>query len=338
MDAMKELLCLAVSDTGALLVGLALLLPLAALLALFALLVWAVKKIFSFMPIWIEARAASIPIGFADCFEMHFQKLNPREIFDALKMLHKAGIEVTCDELQNHVLSGGHLKNVRDAAIAVDKAGLRIGFPQIAQLDLAGRDVALAVRDHVNPVVLRVPPPLPGYENGLVGVAKDGISLGVKARVTVRTRLDNLIGTAGDLTIVARVGEGIVTAIGRAASHREIMEQPGRVAQEIISRGLDRGTCYEILSLDIEDVNVLDNVAARLRTVRADADKRIAQARSEERRALAVAQGQEMKAKTVSAQAEVLASMTELPRSEAAAFSGARIGNRKPLPATDIRM
>ena len=128
---MKELLCLAVSDTGALLVGLALLLPLAALLALFALLVWAIKKIFSFMPIWIEARAASIPIGFADCFEMHFQKLNPREIFDALKMLHKAGIEVTCDELQNHVLSGGHLKNVRDAAIAVDNCGRFLQYNQV---------------------------------------------------------------------------------------------------------------------------------------------------------------------------------------------------------------
>ena len=324
--------------SGALFLLFGIALPIVIGLVVLGVVLWALKMVIGFYPLWIEARAASIPFGFVDCFSMHFQHLPRHEIFEALKTLHKAGIDVTCAELQDHVLSGGDLNHVRDAAIAVDKAGLKIGFAQIARLDLAGRDVAAAVREHVNPVVLLVPPDVPGYENGIIGVAKDGIALGVKARVTARTRLEALIGGAGAPTIVARVGEGIVTAIGRAATHREIMEHPGVIADGIVTRGLDRGTCYEILSLDIEDVNIIDNVAARLRTVQADADKRIAQARAEERRANAVAQNQEMKAKTLSAQADVIASEAELPRSEAGAFHGARLGRRRPLPITDLRM
>ena len=286
------------------------------LLALF----WAVGMLCRFIPLWIEAKAAGIRFPFRTMFQIYFQRQNPQEIFECLKVLKKAGIQVTVTELMDHQLAGGHIRVVQDAAVACDKAGVRLGFPAIAALDLAGRNIAKAVREHVNPVVIPCPPRQQGYENGLVGVAKDGISLAVKCRISVRTNLERLIGMAGAETIVARVGQGIVTAIGKAQSHREIVEHPSIIAEQILARGLDEGTCYEILSLDLEDISSVDNVAARLAREQAEAAKLIAQARAEERRSLAVAAGQEMVAKTTEMNAQLVGAKANLPSAVAKSF------------------
>ena len=290
------------------------------LLAVLCGLLWAGTMLCKFFPLWLEAQAASIPFSFGTMFRLFFQKLNARDIFECLKVLKKAGIQVTTTELIDHQLAGGHLAVVREAAVACDKAGVQMGFPAIAALDLAGRKIAQAVHEHVNPVVIPCPPRQKGYENGLVGVAKDGISLAVKCRISVRTNLERLIGMAGRETIVARVGQGIVTAIGKAASHREIVEHPSIITEQILARGLDRGTCYDILSLDIEDVTILDNVAARLAREQAEAAKLIAQAQAEERRALAVAAGQEMVAKTTEMNAQLTGAKAAIPNAVATAF------------------
>ena len=290
------------------------------LLAGAVLFFWAVAMCCRFFPLWLEAKAAGIPFSFATMFRLHFQKLNASEIFECLKVLKKAGIKVRTEELIDHKLAGGSLSTVREAAVACDKAGVRMGFPAIAALDLAGRNIAKAVHEHVNPVVIPCPPRQKGYENGLVGVAKDGISLAVKCRISVRTNLERLIGMAGAETIVARVGQGIVTAIGKARSHREIVEHPSIISEQILARGLDEGTCYEILSLDIEDITILDNVAARLAREQAEAAKLIAQAQAEERRSLAVAAGQEMVAKTTEMNAQLTSAKAAIPNAVAAAF------------------
>ncbi len=282
--------------------------------------VWAVAMLCRFFPLWLEAKAADIPFSFGTMFRLHFQKLNASDIFECLKVLKKAGIQVSTPQLIDHQLAGGHLTAVREAAVACDKAGVRMGFPAIAALDLAGRNVAKAVHEHVTPVVIPCPPRKQGYENGLVGVAKDGISLAVKCRISVRTNLEKLIGTAGTATIVARVGQGIVTAIGKANSHREIVEHPSIISEQILARGLDKGTCYDILSLDIEDVTILDNVAARLAREQAEAAKLIAQAQAEERRSLAVAAGQEMVAKTTEMNAQLTGAKAAIPSAVAHAF------------------
>ena len=291
-----------------------------ALVIFLLVLGWAVIKLFQFFPLWLEAKAAGIPFSFGTMFRLHFQKLKANDIFECLKVLKKAGIQVFTEELINHKLAGGSLSTVREAAVACDKAGVKMGFPAIAALDLAGRNIAKAVREHVNPVVIPCPPRQKGYENGLVGVAKDGISLAVKCRISVRTNLERLIGMAGAETIVARVGQGIVTAIGKAQSHREIVEHPSIISEQILSRGLDQGTCYDILSLDIEDVTILDNVAARLAREQAEAAKLIAQAQSEERRSLAVATGQEMVAKTTEMNAQLTGAKAAIPNAVATAF------------------
>ena len=290
------------------------------LLSALLVLIWAAAMLCRFFPLWLEAKAADIPFSFGTMFRLHFQKLNARDIFECLKVLKKAGIQVTTTELIDHQLAGGHLPVVREAAVACDKAGVRMGFPAIAALDLAGRNIAKAVREHVSPVVIPCQPRQKGYENGLVGVAKDGISLAVKCRISVRTNLEHLIGMAGAETIVARVGQGIVTAIGNAASHREIVEHPSLISEQILARGLDQGTCYDILSLDIEDVTILDNVAARLAREQAEAAKLIAQAQAEERRSLAVAAGQEMVAKTTEMNAQLTGAKATIPSAVANAF------------------
>ena len=304
------------------------------LLAVFLLLllVWAVGSIWRFTPMWVESRAAGVPMSYFQMFLLEFQRLDRGEIFQTLKVLRKAGVTVSGGELADHVLAGGTLQSVQRAAIAVDKAGLNIGFSEISRLALAGRDVAKAVEQHVLPIVLQVPQR--GRESnahGLVSVAKDGIALAVRARITVRTRLDRLIGGAMEDTIVARVGEGIVATIGRANSHREIVEDPGVITRAILERGLDRGTCFEILSLDIEDVSIVDNVAARLKSLQAETDKRIAQARAEERRAGAVANAQEMTARTTGMHAQVVAAQASLPNAVASAFRRRDAGRSRPL-------
>jgi uncharacterized protein YqfA (UPF0365 family) len=257
--------------------------------------------------------------------------LNPEFLIDCLITLWNAGLEIELNNLEAHVLCGGHLGPVVDAAISAEKAGLNVSFRQLAAIDLAGRNVVDAVNARVNPKVLVCPPPNVG--NGAIsGVARDGIRLEAKARVTVRTNLDRLVGGAGEETVIARVGEGIVTAIGRADSHRQILERPELISECVLARGLDSGTCFEILSVDIADVDVVDNVAARLKSSQAEADKRIAQANAEIRRAAAVAVHQEMTARTTESESRVTAARSTVPLGVAAAFEEANLGRARPLP------
>ena len=316
----------------AILIGLCIVLPLLG----FALMV--LKRIIASFPLWFESRVAGAPISLWRLWVISCEGLDGRQIFETLKVLRKAGVTVECSELEAHLLAGGNLERVRRAAVAVDKAGLAFGFQDIARFDLAGRDVAKAVYEHVNPVVLACPAPGPGANPmGLISIAGDGIAVGVKARITVRTRLDKLVGGANEQTILARVGEGIVSAIGRAPNHRALLEHPAMIAESILSKHLDEGTCYEILSLDIEDVNVLENVAARLRSARAEADTRIAQARAEERRVNAVANAVEMRARTVGMDAVVKGEESVLPSAVAAAITRENAFRTPPLKDMQIR-
>lgn len=306
-------------------------------LALLCVFGTVLKRIFGSLPLWFESKVAGAPISLWRLLIISFEKLDARRIFETLKMLRKAGVTVTCPELEAHLLAGGNLDRVCQAAVAVDKAGLAFGFQDIARFDLAGRDVAKAVHEHINPIVLECPAPgTGGDQSGLVSVAGDGVALGVRARITVRTRLDKLVGGASEQTILARVGEGIVTVIGRAKSHRDIVKQPALIAEAILAKHLDEGTCYEILSLDIGDVDILENVAARLQSARADADKRIARARAEERRVNAVANAVEMRAKTVRMDAAVTAEEAVLPHAVAMAM-GRKEAFRTP-PMVDLKL
>ncbi|NLE55816.1 MAG: UPF0365 family protein [Lentisphaerae bacterium] len=301
------------------------------------LLLWFVAFVVRHFPLWLEANAAGLGVSFIDLLTIHLRKLQPVELVDCLKVMRKAGVEVTLADLQSHQLAGGNLASIKSAVVGANKAGIKLGYRDIAAIDLAGRDVRDAVDSHINPKVLRCPVPgqplVDGREPGVAGIAKDGIRLEVKARVTVRTRLDRLVGGAGEATILARVGEGIVTAIGHADSHRQILESPELIAQEILKRGLDSGTCFEILSVDIADIDVMDNVAARLSSQQADADKRIARAKAEERRANAVASNQEMLSQTMAMRARVVEARENLPLAVAAACDGNNLGSPQPIAA-----
>jgi uncharacterized protein YqfA (UPF0365 family) len=294
--------------------------PLLALGALYAM----------FFGLWLRAKAAGMPVSIFNLAFARLRGLNPEFLVDCLITMWNAGLEVRMEDLEAHVLCGGHLGAVVDAAISAEKAGLEFSFQQLAAIDLAGRDVVDAVSTRVNPKVLVCPPPNVG--NGSIsGVARDGIRLEAKARITVRTDLERLVGGAGEDTIIARVGEGIVTAIGRADSHREILERPEIISQCVLARGLDSGTCFEILSVDIADIDVVDNVSARLQSSQAAADKRIAQANAEIRRAAAVAVQQEMKARTRESESRVAAAKSNVPLAAASAFAEANLGRRLPL-------
>lgn len=302
-------------------------------IALFFLLIFAAVLAFGglivrYFPIWLEMRAASVPFGWTSILAMHFQKLPIDQVANSLKSLHKAGVEVTARDLATHLLSGGMLTKVSAAAIAVKKAGLAFGFKELAAIDLAGRDVLDAINSHVNPKVLSCPES--GRGGGLTGVAKDGVQVSVKARITVRTRLDSLVGNAGESTVLARVGEGIVAAIGRAESHHELLEHPEIITNAILAKRLDENTCFEIVSVDICDIDILNNVAAELRSHQADTDKRIARAQAEERRAQAVAQQQEMRARTMNAEVKVEEAKKVLPQGIARAFARPRLGRSRP--------
>lgn len=301
------------------------------------LLLWFAAFAIRHFPLWLEANAAGLGVGFIDLLTIHLRRLQPVELVDCLKVMRKAGVEVNLADLQSHQLAGGNLASIKSAVVAANKAGIKLGYRDIAAIDLAGRDVCDAVSSHVNPKVLRCPVPgqplVDGREPGVAGIAKDGIRLEVKARVTVRTRLDRLVGGAGEATILARVGEGIVTAIGHADSHRQILERPELIAKEILKDGLDSGTCFEILSVDIADIDVMDNVAARLSSQQADADKRIARAKAEERRANAVASNQEMLCQTMDMRARVVAARENLPLAVAAACDSNNMGSPQPIAA-----
>ena len=268
---------------------------------------------FTFVPVglWISAMASGVRIGIFSLIGMRLRRVSPPRIVLPLIKATKAGLSLNANELEAHYLAGGNVDGVVDALIASERAGIALSFEKAAAIDLAGRNVLEAVKMSVNPKVIETP--------NISAVAKDGIELLVKARVTVRTNLDRLVGGAGEATILARIGEGIVTTVGSSLSHKAVLENPDDISKLVLSKGLDSGTAYEILSIDIADIDVGRNVGAHLQSLQAEADKNIAQAKAEERRAMAVAKEQEMRAEVVAAEAEV-------PRALAQALRVGKLG------------
>ena len=254
---------------------------------------------FIFVPIglWISSLAANVKISIFNLIGMKLRRVVPSRIVIPLIKARKAGLDLGVNQLEAHYLAGGNVDNVVNALIASERAGIELPFEKAAAIDLAGRDVLEAVKMSVNPKVIET--------TNVSAVAKDGIELLVKARVTVRADLERLVGGAGEATILARIGEGIVTTVGSAKSHKEVLENPDDISKRVLSKGLDSGTAYEILSIDIADIDVGRNIGAHLQSLQAEADKNIAQAKAEERRAMAVAKEQEMRAYVVEAEAEV---------------------------------
>lgn len=278
----------------------------ATLLLAFLILI-GIAVIFSFIPVglWISAMAAGVKVGIMTLIGMRFRRVPPAGIVNPLIKSVKAGLDMTVDQLEAHFLAGGNVDRVVNALIAAERANIPLPFERAAAIDLAGRDVFLAVQMSVNPKVLETP---------LVSaVAKDGIEVKVIARVTVRANIDRLVGGAGEETILARVGEGVVTTVGSAESHKHVLENPDLISRTVLSKGLDAGTAFEILSIDVADVDVGRNIGAQLQTDQAEADKRIAQAKAEERRAMAVAREQEMKASVEEMRAKVVEAEAEVP-------------------------
>ena len=263
------------------------------------------------IPLWIAAWASGAYVGLFTLVGMRLRRVPPTTIVTARISSVKAGIDISINDLEAHFLAGGHVARVVNAMISADKANIPLEFKRAAAIDLAGRDVLEAVQMSVLPKVIETPK--------IAAVAKDGIQLIVVSRVTVRTNIERLVGGAGEETIIARVGEGMVSTIGSAVNHKSVLENPDHISKHILSKGLDAGTAYEILSIDIADVDVGANIGAKLQIDQADADKQIAQAKAEERRAMAVAQEQEMRARVVEAEAEV-------PRAMAEAFRQGNLG------------
>ena len=279
-----------------------------------------------FLGIWVRAWASGVYVSIRNLIGMKLRKVPPTLIVEALIRVKKAGLEgIDTDGLESHYLSGGDILSVVNALIAADKAGIVLKFKRAAAIDLAGRDVFEAVRTSVNPKVIDCPDPTKGRQT-IDAVAKDGIQLKAKARVTVRANLDRLVGGATEETIIARVGEGIVTTIGSSESHKLVLENPDLISKRVLEKGLDSGTAFEILSIDIADVDVGDNIGARLQADQAEADKRVAQAKAEERRAAAVAREQEMVARVQEMQAKVVEARAEVPLAMAAAFREGHLG------------
>ncbi|MGC4022489.1 MAG: flotillin-like protein FloA [Cyclobacteriaceae bacterium] len=273
-----------------------------------------------FVPVglWITAIFAGVKVTIGELIGMHIRKVPPSVIVNSLITATKAGLQVTTRELETHYLAGGNVPNVIRALISADKANINLSFKQATAIDLAGRDVFEAVQISVNPKVINTPK--------VAAVAADGIQLIAIARVTVRASIQQLVGGAGEETILARVGEGIVTSIGSAKSHKEVLENPDKISKLVLSRGLDAGTAFEILSIDIADVDVGANIGAKLQTDQAAADLKVAEAKAEERRAMAVAVEQEMKAKAQEARAKVIEAEAEIPKSIAQAFVNGNLG------------
>lgn len=263
---------------------------------------------FSFVPVglWISSLAANVKVSIFNLVGMRLRRVIPSRIVLPLIKAIKAGLSLNVNQLEAHYLAGGNVDSVVNALIASERAGIELHFEKAAAIDLAGRDVFDAVKMSVNPKVIETPM--------VSAVAKDGIELLVKARVTVRANLERLVGGAGEATILARIGEGIVTTVGSAKSHKEVLENPDDISKRVLSKGLDSGTAFEILSIDIADVDVGRNIGAQLQTLQAEADKNIAQAKAEERRAMAVAKEQEMRAYVVEAEAEVPKAMAQALR------------------------
>lgn len=285
-----------------------------AVVALFLLL------FLSFVPVglWISAIASGVKIGIFDLVGMRLRRVKPSIIVLALIKATKAGLSLKANQLEAHFLAGGSVDNVVNALIAAERAGISLSFEKASAIDLAGRNVFEAVKMSVTPKVIET--------SQISAVAKDGIELMVKARVTVRTNIDRLIGGAGEDTVLARIGEGIVTTVGSAQTHSEVLENPDEISKVILQKGLDAGTAFEIISIDIADIDIGRNVGANLLSLQAEADNKIAQARAEERRAMAVALEQEMKADVVKAKADVVRAEAEVPRALAEALRNGNIG------------
>lgn len=273
-----------------------------------------------FIPVrlWFTARISNVRVSLVQLVLMRFRKVPPSLIVNALITSTKAGLKITPNEMETHYLAGGNVNNVIKALISADKANISLDFKMATAIDLAGRDVFDAVKRSVDPRVINTPP--------VAAVAKDGIQLIAKARVTVRTNIRQLVGGAGEETILARVGEGIVTTIGSAENHKEVMENPDRISKVVLDKGLDAGTAFEILSIDIADIDIGSNVGAKLQTDQADADLKVANARAEERRAMAVAAEQEFKAKIQEARARVIEAEAQIPLAMAEAFRSGNLG------------
>jgi uncharacterized protein YqfA (UPF0365 family) len=276
--------------------------------------------LFTVIPVglWVSAVAAGVKVSLLSLVAMRLRRVPPTRIILPLIKADKAGIDVTQDQLEAHFLAGGNVDRVVDALIAADKARIALPFDRAAAIDLAGRDVLDAVKVSVNPRVIQTP--------NVSAVAKDGIELISTARVTVRANLERLVGGAGEETIIARVGEGIVSSIGSTDSHKKVLENPDVISKTVLSKGLDAGTAFEILSIDIADVNVGRNIGAELQTDQAEADKRVAQAKAEERRAMAVAAEQENRASVEAMRAKVVEAEAQVPLAIAEAFKAGNLG------------
>ena len=268
--------------------------------------------------LWFQALVSGVHTSLIQLMFMRFRKVPPSIIVNNMINATKAGLKLSQNELEAHYLAGGNVSSVVQALISANKANMNLDFRTATAIDLAGRDVLKAVQTSVNPKVIDTPP--------VAAVAKDGIQLIAKARVTVRTNIKQLVGGAGEETILARVGEGIVTSIGSADSHKRVLENPDSISKLVLTKGLDSGTAFEILSIDIADIDVGKNIGAQLQMDQANADKNIAQAKAEERRAMAVASEQEMKAKAQEARAKVIEAEAEVPKAMAEAFRNGNLG------------
>ncbi len=272
----------------------------------------------SAISLWIQALVSGARVSLISIVFMRFRKVPPKLIVNVKIMAVKAGLDISTNDLESHFLAGGDVMRVAQALIAADKASIELNFNRAVAIDLAGRNVLEAVQMSVNPKVIETPL--------VAAMAKDGIQLKAIARVTVRANIDRLVGGAGEETILARVGEGIVTTIGSADSHKLVLENPDMISKRVLEKGLDAGTAYEILSIDVADVDVGKNIGAELETDRAEADKKIAQAKAEERRAMAIAVEQEMKAKVQEMQAKVVEAEAMVPLAMAEAFKKGNMG------------
>lgn len=273
-----------------------------------------------FIPVglWITAMFSGVKISILTLVGMNIRRVRPTNIVNPMIKATKAGLNLTIDKLEAHLLAGGDVNMVVNALIAAQRANIMLEFEQAAAIDLAGRDVLEAVKVSVNPKVIETPI--------ISAVAKDGIEVKVKARVTVRANIERLVGGAGEETIIARVGEGVVTTVGSSANHKDVLENPDRISKVVLEKGLDSGTAFEILSIDIADIDIGRNIGAQLQTDQAEADKKIAQAKAEERRAMAIAQEQEMKALVVEMQSKLVEAESKIPQAIANAFESGKLG------------
>ena len=279
-----------------------------------------VVSFFRFVPLglWVTALFSGVKISILTLIGMNIRRVKPTNIVNPMIKATKAGLNLTIDKLEAHLLAGGDVNMVVNALIAAQRANIMLEFEQAAAIDLAGRDVLEAVKVSVNPKVIETPI--------ISAVAKDGIEVKVKAKVTVRANIERLVGGAGEETILARVGEGVVTTVGSAVKHKDVLENPDMISKVVLSKGLDSGTAFEILSIDIADIDIGRNIGAQLQTDQAEADKKIAQAKAEERRAMAIAQEQEMKALVVEMQSKLVEAESKIPQAIANAFESGKLG------------